>query len=46
MSILRKLFLLAHWFGTPILWFTSRRPPVSVVEALSSFPILSISSVG
>ena len=22
MSILRRLFLLAHWFGTPILWFT------------------------
>ena len=24
-SILRRLFGLAYWFGTPILWFTNRR---------------------
>src|ERR1700730_7235681 len=27
MSILRRLFRLAYWFGTPKLWFTSGRLP-------------------
>ena len=44
MSILPRLFPLAHWFGTAILWFTSWRLPGGVVEALWSFPILSVSS--